>query len=196
MDPPHGFAGAPETLPQAAGGARRVSSKALAEQARAALYTTRCRRSAHLGMKLATLSVMKEYAVGIQSSELGLVEAAPAKTREPGAASAPALSVVPANHGTPRPLSGSVDARIEIAPYNPAAPSSNPPPPPSAKVAAPSNIPAVDKFLAAATKEFEANIVDQPLWKHAITQSGNDRTVAIRTYLRAREIGRASCRER
>jgi len=137
-------------------------------------------------MKLATLSVMKEYAAGIQSSELRLVEAAPAKTREPGAASAPALSVVPANHGTPRPLSGSADARIEIAPYNPAAPSSNPPPPPSAKVAAPSNIPAVDKFLAAATKEFEANIVDQPLWKHAITQSGNDRTVAIRTYLRAR----------
>ncbi|HZI84622.1 MAG TPA: tetratricopeptide repeat protein [Casimicrobiaceae bacterium] len=43
-----------------------------------------------------------------------------------------------------------------------------------------------DKFLTAATKEFEAGLIDQPLWKRAMDQCGGDRTAAGQAYLRAR----------
>ncbi len=44
----------------------------------------------------------------------------------------------------------------------------------------------VDKFVAAATVEFEKGNIDQPLWDHALAQSKNDRVTAISYYLNAR----------
>jgi cytochrome c-type biogenesis protein CcmH/NrfG len=136
-------------------------------------------------MKLATVCGMKEYAAGIESSELRLVDAAPAKTSETDAPQAPASSVAGANNGSVAPRNGSAQPSAAIAPYNHAAPSASASSP-SAKVPDESGMPAVDRFLTAATKEFEAGMIDQPLWKHAATQSGGDRTVATRNYLRAR----------
>jgi tetratricopeptide repeat protein len=136
-------------------------------------------------MKLAVLCGMKEYAAGIQSSELSLVDAPPAKPSATGAPLTLVSSVAGANNGTHQPRNGSAEASAPIARYNPAAPSASASPP-SANVPGESGMPAVDRFLTAATKEFEARMVDQPLWKHAVAQSGGDRNLATRNYLRAR----------
>jgi tetratricopeptide (TPR) repeat protein len=133
-------------------------------------------------MKLAYPCRMKEYAAGIQSSELRLVDA-PAEKRAI-AAPAPATARVGTGNGTPEPHNGTVGAEVATAPYKLAATAAVGSPP--AKSFGESASPAVDKFLIAATKEFEAGIVDQPLWKHAVAQSAGDRTVATNNYLRAR----------
>ena len=43
-----------------------------------------------------------------------------------------------------------------------------------------------DEFLAAATREYEEGHVDQTLWARALSQSGDDESLAIAAYLRAR----------
>ncbi|HET9764464.1 MAG TPA: tetratricopeptide repeat protein [Casimicrobiaceae bacterium] len=126
---------------------------------------------------------MKEYAAGIQSSELRLVDAAAEKKRAPDAHAAGAAHDA-ADNGTREPRNGSVDARVATAPYNLAGPAAAASP--GASGSGESGSPAIDKFFIAATKEFEAGIVDQPLWKHAVAQSAGDRTLATNSYLRAR----------
>ena len=135
-------------------------------------------------MKLATQSRKKEYAAGIQSSELRLIDVSAERKRASDAeAAAPASAG--AGSGTREPHNGSADAKTAPAPYNaavPAATSSSS----GAEVAGDFTATTADKFLTAATKEFEAGIVDQPLWKHAVAQSAGDRTAATNNYLRAR----------
>ncbi|MBK7792680.1 MAG: tetratricopeptide repeat protein [Betaproteobacteria bacterium] len=43
-----------------------------------------------------------------------------------------------------------------------------------------------DRYLAAATREYEAGQVEQPLWMHAATQAGGDEAAVLAGYLRAR----------
>jgi len=127
---------------------------------------------------------MKEYAAGIQSDELRLVDEPPSKPKRPEAGG----SVGPANDGegpampaaAPRsfaPPSGSTST----APESAEAPDDGGGDPPPDDVGT-----TADKFVNAATKEYEAGIIDQPLWKHAVAQTGGDRTAAAQAYLRAR----------
>lgn len=137
---------------------------------------------------------MREYAAGVQSDELRLVdEAAPARSptapadpvKEPATdkGAVPPVKPGPRAAGMFAPPSGS-SGRREAAvaeksvPEAPARSSDDDPP-----EAAPA---AADKFLLAAAKEYDAGIVDQPLWKRAVAQAGDDRTLAMHTYLRAR----------
>jgi tetratricopeptide (TPR) repeat protein len=137
---------------------------------------------------------MREYAAGIQSDELRLVdEAAPARspTAHVERVDAPATDkdAIPPEKRGPRaagsfaPPSGSTDRREAAV----AAKSV-----PDASTASSDDDPAetapaaTDKFLLAAAKEYDAGIVDQPLWKRAVVQAGDDRTLATQTYLRAR----------
>ena len=129
---------------------------------------------------------MKEYAAGIQSSQLRLVDEAPAKSDDAGAPGEPPSSLEVASSVTLEPRNGSAETTPAIAPYKPAAPAESEPESASAGIEEQPGVHALDKFLNAATKEFEAGIVDQPLWKHAVAQSGDDRSLATRKYLRAR----------
>jgi len=139
-------------------------------------------------MKLATQRRMKEYAAGIQSSELRLIDV-PAEAQERSsdverASDAEAPPPAGAGNGTATPHNGSADdAKVATAPYNllVSTPASS-----DAKPSGEAVVASLDKFLTAAGKEFEAGIVDQPLWKHAVAQAAGDRTVATSNYLRAR----------
>ena len=140
---------------------------------------------------------MKEYAAGIKLSELKLVEtpgsAASPRPADGAGGSSGEQQNAPVggtrDHGatnaagTFAPSSGSVagDGAVSVAPAASADGALTMAPPDAAKPSA-----AADKFLTAATKEFEAGIVDQPLWRRAVEQSGTDRTLATRRYLAAR----------
>jgi len=135
----------------------------------------------------------KEYAAGIQSDDLRLVDEAPARSSKAPADRVQATPVAdnavspdkksPGARGTFAPPSGTTRGREAAvaekpqADEHPASSEADSPEPASA---------AADKFLLAATKEYDAGIVDQPLWKHAVAQAGGDRTLATQTYLRAR----------
>jgi hypothetical protein len=146
---------------------------------------------------------MKEYAAGFQTSDLRLVEASassrPETEDESGAAPAEgdagasdfALSQDATSVGTFAPQSGSAPSGLAVAAES--SPSDDAPPSadrvdesPTAEDVAQADPGTADKFLTAATKEFDAGIVDQALWKWAIVQTGGDRTRATETYLRAR----------
>jgi tetratricopeptide (TPR) repeat protein len=141
---------------------------------------------------------MKEYAAGIESSELRLMEAAaPARSQgDAGGTSARARSKGDAD-GTSAPLNGRVEpsatraspevgagrgahlslVAIDTETKSRPAPMEAPPEAPPA---------GFDRFLIAATKEFDAGIVEQPLWVRALAQADGDRTRATQAYLRAR----------
>ena len=129
---------------------------------------------------------MKEYAAGIQSDELRLVDQpAPPPPKE-------------SNHGAVDARNGSTTAGTPADAPRSFAPSSGS----TLTVLQPAEaqdeqddqggdepcegVATADKFLTAATKEYEAGIIDQPLWKHAVAQTGGDRTLAAQAYLRAR----------
>ena len=99
---------------------------------------------------------MKEYAAGISSSEISLVDV-PATSRD-AAAVADAAS--------------SAGTAILSAPA-------------AAPVRAPAAA-TVDRFLAKATKEHAAGHVDQPLWVRAVAQAGGDEALTTRLYLDSR----------
>lgn len=136
---------------------------------------------------------MREYAAGIQTDDLRLVDEASARSSAapadrvqatPGGSTAVSPDKESPNAaGTFAPPSGStrrqeaVVAEKPQAEAHPASPVADSPDPASA---------GADKFLLAATKEYDAGIVDQPLWKRAVAQTGGDRTLATHTYLRAR----------
>src|SRR5262249_9656782 len=137
---------------------------------------------------------MKEYAAGIQSDDLRLVDEAPssrsAATPADRVEAAPAgkNAVLPGKEspraaGTFAPSSGSTQGREAAVAEKPEADAH----PESSDADSPETGSASeDKFLLAATKEYNAGIVDQPLWKRAVAQSAGDRTLATHTYLRAR----------
>ena len=136
---------------------------------------------------------MREYAAGIQTDDLRLVdEAAPARSPTApadrvAAASTDKEAVLPRKQspraaGTFAPSSGSTDRREAAV----AEKSVSEAPAGSSDDDRPEAAPAADKFLLAAAKEYDAGIIDQPLWKRAVAQAGDDRTLAMQTYLRAR----------
>jgi len=141
---------------------------------------------------------MKEYAAGVKLSELRLVEApGSARSARPvdGAGEQSGEHQNPTVGGTGDP--GDTNAEGTFAPSSGSAASDATASPEAALTfdqapataqqdAAKASSPPPDKFLTAATKEFEAGMVDQPLWKRAIDQSGGDRTLATQRYLRAR----------
>ena len=108
------------------------------------------------GMNFAASRCMKEYAAGISSSEISLVDV-PATSRD-AAAVADAAS--------------SAGTAILSAPA-------------AAPVSAPAAA-TVDRFLAKATKEHAAGHVDQPLWVRAVAQAGGDEALTTRLYLDSR----------
>ena len=108
------------------------------------------------GMNFAASRCMKEYAAGISSSEISLVDV-PATSR--GAA---AVANAASSAGT----------AILSAPA-------------AAPVSAPAAA-TVDRFLAKATKEHAAGHVDQPLWVRAVAQAGGDEALTTRLYLDSR----------
>jgi len=114
------------------------------------------------GMNFAASCCMKEYAAGVQSSDLSLVDA-PATPR--GAAAicrdAPAISCNAAAVADAASSAGTE--------------------PVSAAAAA-----SADRFLAKATKEHAAGNVDQPLWVRAVAQAGGDEALTTRLYLDSR----------
>ena len=115
------------------------------------------------GMNFAASRCMKEYAAGVQSSDLSLVDA-PATSRDVPATSRDAAAVADA--------ASSAGTAILSAP-----------------AAAPVSAPAaatVDRFLAKATKEHAAGHVDQPLWVRAVAQAGGDEALTTRLYLDSR----------
>jgi tetratricopeptide (TPR) repeat protein len=137
---------------------------------------------------------MREYAAGIQSDDLRLVDEAASSRRStaPGdrveavdggtkAVSSETESVRAA--GTFAPPSGSTQGRAAAVVEKPRADAHIASSDADSPEAAPA---ATDKFLLAAAKEYDAGIVDQPLWKRAVAQTGGDRTLATQTYLRAR----------
>jgi len=80
---------------------------------------------------------------------------------------------------------------LEAAPVPEPPPAVVVPTPVSASVAAPEPASAptgstVDRYLAEATREFEAGQVDQPLWMRAVTKAEGDEVAARRAYLTAR----------
>ncbi len=115
-----------------------------------------------VGMNLAAPRCMKEYAAGIQCSELSLVDA-PATSGE-----------APANSRDAPATSGAVAAVADIA-------SSAGAKPVSAPVAA-----SADRFLAKATKEHASGNVDPALWARAAAQASGDEALATRLYLGSR----------
>ncbi|HUH93598.1 MAG TPA: hypothetical protein VL742_10745 [Casimicrobiaceae bacterium] len=145
---------------------------------------------------------MKEYAAGIKLSELRLVEAPGGSARSARPADGagehsgehqnPTVGGTgdpgdPNAAGTFAPSSGSAASDATVATVAPGtALTVDPAPAVVRQDAAKASPPPSDKFLTAAAKEFEAGIVDQPLWKRAIDQSGGDRTLATQRYLRAR----------
>ena len=80
------------------------------------------------------------------------------------------------------PLDQANDAKPAVLPLGDTAP----PPPVAAESAAAQEVTSADKFLAAATSEFERGEIDQPLWDRAFAQANGDRGSAITHYLRAR----------
>jgi hypothetical protein len=122
-----------------------------------------------LGMNLAALRCMKEYAAGVQCSELSLVDE-PATSRDAPATSrdAPAAS-------RDAPTTSAVTAAVADTVLSTATE------PVSAPAAA-----TVDRFLAKATKEHAAGNVDQPLWVRAVAQAGGDEALTTRLYLDSR----------
>jgi Flp pilus assembly protein TadD len=127
---------------------------------------------------------MKEYAAGIQTDDLRLVDEPASRPKAPQAV-APIASPSGANSAG---MPGA--APRSFAP--PSGSASSAPEPAQAQVDRGGDEPSeaaamtADKFLTAATKEYEAGIIDQPLWKHAVAQTGGDRTLAAQSYLRAR----------
>ena len=99
---------------------------------------------------------MKEYAAGISSSEISLVDV-PATSRDAAAVADAASSAGTAILSAPAAA------------------------PVSARAAA-----TVDRFLAKATKEHAAGHVDQPLWVRAVAQAGGDEALTTRLYLDSR----------
>ena len=108
------------------------------------------------GMNFAASRCMKEYAAGISSSEISLVDVS--------ATSRDAAAVVDA--------ASSAGTAILSAPA-------------AAPVSAPAAA-TVDRFLAKATKEHAAGHVDQPLWVRAVAQAGGDEALTTRLYLDSR----------
>ena len=108
------------------------------------------------GMNFAASRCMKEYAAGISSSEISLVDV-PATSR-----GAVAVADAASSAGT-----ATVSA------------------PAAAPVSAPAAASA-DRFLAKATKEHAAGNVDQPLWVRAVAQAGGDEALTTRLYLDSR----------
>ena len=108
------------------------------------------------GMNFAASRCMKEYAAGISSSEISLVDV-PATSRDAAAVADAASS-----------------AGMAILSVPAAAP-----------VSAPAAA-TVDRFLAKATKEHAAGHVDQPLWVRAVAQAGGDEALTTRLYLDSR----------
>ncbi|HTS24196.1 MAG TPA: hypothetical protein VMN79_20585 [Casimicrobiaceae bacterium] len=179
------------------------------------------------------MAAMKEYAAGIQTSDLRLVDLpAPVSEESEGddagleiVVSAPAAAPAKPGAGVANaarpfaPPSGSADA-LALAPVETAvgatldSPQRGPADVLGDSLAAPDTVVevsetdagdgspasapgAVDKFMTAATKEFEAGILDQPLWKRAVAQTAGDRTAATQAYLRARATAlRVSKREK
>ena len=136
-------------------------------------------------MEIAICRGMKKYAAGIESSELRLMDAA-APARAQGDA-----------HGRSAPLNGRIEPAA--APSSPEAgaergthlslvPTDAETKPSAPRTDTPPEIPPTgfDRFLIAATKEFEAGIVEQPLWVRALAQASGDRTRGTQGYLRAR----------
>ena len=80
------------------------------------------------------------------------------------------------------PLDQTVDAKPAVRPFRDTAP----PPPAATENAAAQEAPSVDKYLAAATSEYEQGEIDQPLWDRALAQANGDRESAVPHYLRAR----------
>jgi Flp pilus assembly protein TadD len=133
---------------------------------------------------------MKEYAAGIKVTELRLVDA-PGSARSARPAVGPGEPSGEHHNPTGGGLreSGATNAAGTFAPSSGSVTGDGTvsrPIPDGAPAAAPKTSRAADKFLTAATKEFEAGIVDQPLWKRAVEQSGADRTLATHRYLLAR----------
>ncbi len=150
---------------------------------------------------------MKEYAAGIQSSQLRLVDAPASVRGEPPVDGAPVSTSGGKNAGdNVVRASASANGAGTFAPPNGSAKVRAPLPPESggAVVAARADVPGdessvtggntsqaspagtADKFLTAATKEYEAGLIDQPLWKRAVDLAGGDRTLAAQNYLCAR----------
>src|SRR5437763_6330735 len=136
-------------------------------------------------MEIAIGRGMKKYAAGIESSELRLMDAAAAARTEGDA------------HGRSAPLNGRIEPAA--APSSPEAgaergthlslvPTDAETKPSAPRTDTPPEIPPTgfDRFLIAATKEFEAGIVEQPLWVRALAQASGDRTRGTQGYLRAR----------
>lgn len=137
---------------------------------------------------------MKEYAAGIKVTELRLVEApGAARSGRPADGTGEGSGEHHIATGDGVRASGATNAAGTFAPSSGSTTGDGavsrpilevaaaPAPPDTAKVP-----PVPDKFLTAATKEFEAGIVDQPLWRRAVEQSGADRTLAMQRYLLAR----------
>jgi tetratricopeptide (TPR) repeat protein len=145
-------------------------------------------------MKLARHDGMKEYAAGIQSTDLRLLDVPAPARRDAPADDADVLPLSSRNaDGTLAPPSGNAGRDTPAASGAATAQGDGTPPDgrPEASVAAAgpaSESATADKFLTAATKEFEAGIIDQPLWRRAAAQSGDDRTLTAQNYLRARAI--------
>jgi tetratricopeptide (TPR) repeat protein len=145
------------------------------------------------GMKLASdvrmndyaIGRAKEYAAGIQSTELKLVDvpASPPKRADGEGTSAPpngTIHIVPRQDG----FVGSTNVRASTETIGLLAPRESLPATPAASGEPRSG--ATDKFMIAAAKELEAGIIDQPLWQRALAQSAGDRVRATEGYLRAR----------
>src|SRR5437763_8413713 len=136
-------------------------------------------------MEIAIGRGMKKYAAGIESSELRLMDAAAAARAEGDA------------HGRSAPLNGRIEpaagpsspeAGAERGTHLSLVPTDAETKPSAPRTDTPPEIPPTgfDRFLIAATKEFEAGIVEQPLWVRALAQSSGDRTRGAQAYLRAR----------